>query len=108
MDLSKPDLKISLSPSQLLHVNGWLQEFYSKCHSRMSDPVIEDGFLKISSADVYNFLMSTKPAGESFDWFRLKQSAINSINLILGRARNPIRANHYKSCLELISERRGG
>jgi hypothetical protein len=56
VDLSKLDLKIELSPSQLSKVNSWLEIFYSKCKSRMSDPAVEDGYLKISSADIYNFL----------------------------------------------------
>ena len=56
MTLSVLDLKIELSPSQLSKIDSWLNNFYSKCKSRMSDPVVEEGFLKISSVDIYNFL----------------------------------------------------
>ncbi|MBY0384704.1 hypothetical protein K2X05_06055, partial [bacterium] len=56
MNLSTLDLKIELSPSQLSLADDWLDNFYSNCKSRMSDPFVQNGFLEISSADIYNFL----------------------------------------------------
>jgi hypothetical protein len=41
MNLSKADLIIELSPSQLIRADKWLRSFYSKWKSRMSDPIVE-------------------------------------------------------------------
>lgn len=98
MNLSNLDLKIELSPSQLSKINSWLEIFYSKCKSRMSDPIVEDGFLKISSADIYNFLSMIEITDENhFDWYRLKKdSQKSSIQLLWSRKRNTLIKNYYR------------
>ncbi len=105
MDLSKPDLKIELSPSQLLRANEWLHIFYSKCKSRMSDPVVENGFLKISSADIYNFLSSIETNGENkFDWVRLRKSVKSSVQQLLSQKKDVLIRVYYQNQLELLGK----
>lgn len=103
MNLSALDLKIELSPSQLLQIDEWLENFYSKCKSRMSDPIVEDSFLKISSTDIYNFLAVIDLSKENiFDFARLKRSSIQQLTTISKRKREPLVVNHYSSILELL------
>lgn len=105
MNLSKPDLKIELSPSQLSRMDKWLHTFYSKCKSRMSDPFVDDRSLKISSADIYNFLMAIDVNEENrFDWFRLKYLSIHQIKKTKIKKRNAFVLEHYKSCEELFTK----
>lgn len=104
MDLSNHDLKIELSPSQLSRADSWLQSFYSKCKSRLSDPIIEDGFLKISSADIYNFLMAIEVIDENrLDWQRLKSYVRKLLILQEHKKRDPLIREHYKNCRSLLS-----
>ena len=104
MNLSKHDLKIELSPSQLSRAKNWLQSFYSKCKSRMSDPVIEDGILKISSADIYNFLMAIEIMDENrLDWQRLKSNAQKLLILQENKKRDPLIKEYYKNCRGILS-----
>lgn len=104
MDLSKLDLKVELSPSQLTRVDGWLQGFYSKCKSRMSDPIVENGFLKISSADIYNFLMAIELTDENrFDWQRLKTYVEKNLIFQENKRQDPLIKEHYKNCRNLLS-----
>lgn len=102
MDLSKLDLKIELSPSQHLHISGWLENFYAKCKSRMSDPVVEDGYLKISSADIYNFIEAFEVVEDQFDWQRLKWCAQKALIIQERKRRDPLIKEHYKSCRLLL------
>ncbi len=103
MNLSKPDLKIQLSPSQLMRADEWLNNFYSKCKSRMSDPVVEDGFLKISSADIYNFITAIEVTEHSrFDWQRLRVTVQNNIKQLLLKKREPMQKKYYVQILEMF------
>ena len=103
MNLSKLDLKIELSPSQLIRADEWLNNFYSKCKSRMSDPVVKDGFLKISSADIYNFLIKIECRWENeLDLFRLKSASLKEIEKLGCRKRDPTLKNHYVSTLDSL------
>ncbi len=105
MNLSKSDLRIELSPSQLLRADEWLNNFYSKCKSRMSDPIVENGFLKISSADVYNFITAIEVNEHSrFDCFRLKASTLKSLSLISEKNLNPLTLQHYGRCKEMVGQ----
>lgn len=99
MNLSKLDLQIELSPSQLLQIDGWLAEFYSKCKSRMSDPIIESSCLKIGSADIYNFLSAINVTDENkLDWYRLKQRSCFILKSTYLRKKNSMVIQHYKDC----------
>lgn len=107
MNLSNLDLKIELSQSQVSRVNGWLKEFYSKCNSRMSGPVLEDGFLKISSADIYNFLLAINVTPESvFDWFRLKFIATEKLNSRRKMTSDDLKTKYYLDCEKSLRELR--
>ncbi len=107
MNLSRLDLKIELSPSQLLRADEWLNNFYSKCKSRMSDPIVENGFLKISSADIYNFLMAIKVNdGNEFDWSRLKKHTTLALQEMRDSKRNFLLRNYYRGSLQLLESLR--
>lgn len=97
------DLKIELSPSQLSKVNSWLENFYSKCESRMSDPIVEGSFLKISSADIYNFLSAIEANEMSeFDLSRLRKSSLKCIQAAIVRKKDPILKKYYMDQLALM------
>jgi hypothetical protein len=105
MDLSKHDLKVELSPSQLSKVDSWLEIFYSKCKSRMSAPIVEDGSLKISSADIYNFLHVIKDENENrFDWYRLRAVSRKGLTELGQRKKDQALCIHYKSFERLLGD----
>lgn len=105
MNLSKNDLKIKLSPSQISQSHAWLENFYSKCKSRMSDPVIEDGFLKISSADIYNFLdQAALISPDQLDWYRLKKSSEKLLSDLSERKKTHLVKSHYLAMRKIIKD----
>lgn len=105
MNLSKFDLQIKLSPSQLLRIEDWLVEFYSKCKSRMSSPVVEEGVFKISSADIYNFLSALDVTEENrFDWYKLKKMSVGCIRTIASKKKDILLITYYKDCKILLTD----
>jgi hypothetical protein len=107
MGMSQLDLKIELSPSQLLRTDGWLRDFYSKCKSRMSDPIVEGEFLKISSADIYNFLSVIEVTEENrFDRVRLWKYSKERVQELISKKRGQLQKNYYQNQLEILEKAR--
>lgn len=75
----------------------------------MSDPIVENRFLKISSADVYNFLVAIEVTDENeFDWVRLKNSIVNQLKMKSKRKREPLSIDHYLTTLDLFNRGMNG
>lgn len=80
-----------------------MEIFYSKCKSRMSDPIVENGFLNISSADIFNFLSAIEVNDETqFAWFRLRSEAMKVISKKKLHKRAPLLLQHYEQCGKML------
>lgn len=69
----------------------------------MSDPIVENGFLKISSADIYNFLSAIDIyENEYFDLLPLRKSSLKCIQTEIKRKKDPILKKYYMDQLALM------
>ncbi|MBY0384676.1 hypothetical protein K2X05_05905, partial [bacterium] len=62
-----------------------------------------NGFLEISSADIYNFLSTIVVTDQNqFDFIRIKNNALTLVEETGSRKRLSIAREHYQSIVQLI------
>lgn len=102
MKWNQLDLKIQLSPSQAVPMQGMIQDFITRKQQCFCEPVLEENVLKINSSDFINFLDQVE-FGNEFDWFRLRTTAIKAIAHAKIKKRDPLIIQHYQRCEELCA-----
>lgn len=103
MKWNQLDLEIQLSPSQAVFMQTMIEKFLSKKQPYFCEPVLKGSALEINSSDLINFLDQADLSNE-FDWFRLRQAAVNAIAEARKRKRDPLVSRHYQNCEEIVRQ----
>lgn len=103
MKWNELDLKIELSPSQSVVMQGMIEKFLVRKQHYFCEPVLEKNLFRINSSDFINFLDQAK-FGNEFDRYRLKSAAVKAIAKARMTKKAALVIQHYKRCEEIVRE----